>query len=64
LTVGGRWRRECWVALGAPRQAGSRLEFLNFWPFARKLAFKAPFLPFHCDIWEKMTEPEMNDIQV
>jgi hypothetical protein len=31
-----------------------RLKILNFWPFVRKLAFNAPFLPFYCDIWEKM----------
>jgi hypothetical protein len=37
-------------ALGAPQQAG-----LSFWPFARKLAVEAPFLPFNCGIWEKRT---------
>jgi hypothetical protein len=52
------------VGQGIGGTSAGRLKFLNFWPFARKLAVKAPFLPFNFGIWEKRIQPEMNDLQV
>jgi hypothetical protein len=53
-TVDCQWEVAEGVLGGIGGTSAGRLEFLNFWPFARKLAFKALFLLFHCDIWEKM----------